>query len=43
MNERILPVVLSAAQTTRLNHALEHATLNVLSRQGVLARLGGIF
>jgi hypothetical protein len=41
MNERILPVVLSAARTTRLNHALEHATLNVLSRLGVQARLGG--
>lgn len=41
MNERILPVVLSAAQTTRLNHALEHATLNVLARHGVQARLAG--
>jgi hypothetical protein len=41
MSEQILPVFLSAAQATRLNHALEHATLNVLSRLGVQATLGG--
>jgi hypothetical protein len=41
MSEQILPVLQSAAQATRLNHALEHATLNVLSRLGVQARLGG--
>ena len=41
MSDQILPVVLSAVQATRLNHALEHATLNVLTRLGVQARLGG--
>ena len=41
MSEQILPVILGAAQTTRLNHALEHATLNVLARLGVQARLAG--
>lgn len=41
MSEQILPAVLGAAQTTRMNHALEHATLNVLARLGVQARLAG--
>jgi hypothetical protein len=41
MSDRIMPFVLNSVQATRLNHALEHATLNVLSRLGVQARLGG--
>jgi hypothetical protein len=41
MSDQIMPFVLNSVQATRLNHALEHATLNVLSRLGVQARLGG--
>src|SRR5512137_1594914 len=41
MSDQILPFVMNSVQTTRLNHALEHATLNVLARLGVQARLAG--
>lgn len=41
MTDQIIPMALKAVETTRLNHAWEHATLNVLARQGVVARLAG--
>jgi hypothetical protein len=41
MSDQIMPFVMNSVQATRLNHALEHATLNVLARLGVQARLGG--
>lgn len=41
MSDQIMPFVLNSVQATRLNHALEHATLNVLARLGVQARLAG--